>query len=144
MKSAWFRHLVLVAPWLTLVLLIAMFLFLQNTLAPAPAVAFELPEPGTADSAAPGLVALVMISDSSGAQNEGTLLFFDDDRYVLSNPVSMDEFATRLASRSLETRCRVLTLLCDSRVPAGDVMGIMAIARRQGLAHVQLAEKRQE
>lgn len=144
MKFAWFRHLVLVAPWLTMVLLVAMFLFLQNALAPAPSVAFELPEAGAADSAAPGLVALAMVSDAGGAQSEGTLLFFDDDRYVLSNPVSMDEFAARLSSRSAETKCRVLTLLCDSRVPAGDVMGIMAIARRQGLSRVQLAEKRKE
>jgi biopolymer transport protein ExbD len=143
MKTAWFKQLVQIAPWLTLVLLIAMFLFLQAALAPAPSVAFELPEPGAADSVAPGLVALVVVSDVGGAQNEGVLLFFDDDRYVLSDSASMEEFATRLANRASDTKCNVLTLLCDKRVPTGDVMRIMAIARRQGLAHVQLAEKRE-
>jgi len=143
MKSAWFRHLVQIAPWLTLVLLMIMYQFLHAALAPAPAVSFELPEAGAAESAAPGLVALVMMGDANGAQGEGTLLFFDDDRYVLSSPASMEEFAARLGTRASGTKCNVLTLLCDHRVPTGDVMRIMAIARRQGLLHVQLAEKRE-
>ena len=29
MNASWFRHLVQIAPWLTLALLVAMFLFLQ-------------------------------------------------------------------------------------------------------------------
>ena len=30
MNASWFRHLVQIAPWLTLVLLVAMFLFLHT------------------------------------------------------------------------------------------------------------------
>ena len=142
MNPAWLRALSQMAPWLTLVLLVVMFIFLQSVLAPAPAVAFELPDPGTADSAQPGLVALLLPGDVEGGQTEGTLVFFDDARYVLSDPAGADEFSGRLGERAAETKCSTLTLRADRRVPTGDVMQVMAIARARRLSNVQLAEKR--
>ena len=142
MNYVWFRYLAQTAPWLTLVLLIVMFVFLQDVMAPLPAVGFELPAPGSADSAQPGLVALLLPGDIEGAQTEGTLVFFDDARYVLSDSAGVEEFAGRLEDRAMEMNCDTLTLLADRRVPAGDLMQVMAIARSRRLAHVQLAEKR--
>jgi len=142
MNYVWFRYLAQTAPWLTLVLLIVMFVFLQDVMAPLPAVGFELPAPGVADSAQPGLVALLLPGDIEGAQTEGTLVFFDDARYVLSDSAGVEEFAGRLEDRAMEMNCDTLTLLADRRVPAGDLMQVMAIARSRRLAHVQLAEKR--
>ena len=142
MNPAWLRFLSQTAPWLTLVLLVVMFIFLQSVLAPAPAVAFELPDPGAADSAQPGLVALLLPGDVEGGQTEGTLVFFDDARYVLSDPAGVEEFSGRLGERAAETKCSTLTLLTDRRVPTGDVMQVMAIARSRRLSNVQLAEKR--
>ena len=142
MNPAWFRFLSQTAPWLTLVLLIVMFIFLQSVLAPAPAVTFELPDPGAADSAQPGLVALLLPGDVEGGQTEGTLVFFDDARYVLSDPAGAEEFSERLGERAVEMKCVTLTLLADRRVPTGDVMQVMAIARSRRLSNVQLAEKR--
>ena len=141
MNPAWLRYLSQTAPWLTLVLLVVMFIFLQGALAPVPSMAFELPAAGAADSAQPGLVALLLPGDAEGGPAGGTLVFFDDARYVLSDPVGADEFAVRLGDRVEETKCGTLTLLADRRVPAGDVMQIMAIARSKRLSHVQLAEK---
>ena len=142
MNFAWFRYLVQMAPWLTLVLLIVMAQFLFSALAPIPAVSCELPDSGLADSARPGLVALLLPGDGNDAQPSGSLVFFDDARYMLSDPASMDEFAMRLEERAEETLCGTLTLLSDRRVPVGDVMRVMAIAKGRRLAHVQLAEKR--
>ena len=141
MNAAWFRYLAQIAPWLTLVLLIAMFAFLHDALAPVPAVSFELPDSGIADSAQAGLVALILPGDANGAQMEGSLVFFDDARYELADPSSMDEFASRLGVRADEMHSGTLTLLSDRRVPAGDVMKVMAIAKSKRLSRVQLAEK---
>ena len=141
MNPAWLRYLSQIAPWLTLVLVVVMFIFLQGALAPTPAVAFELPDSGTADSAQPGLVALLLPGDVDGGQTEGTLVFFDDARYVLSDPAGAEEFSGRLGERAAETKCGTLTLLADRRVPTGDVMQVMAIARARRLSSVQLAEK---
>ena len=142
MNFAWFRYLVQMTPWLTLVLLIVMAQFLFSALAPIPAVSFELPDSGLADSARPGLVALLLPGDGNDAQPSGSLVFFDDARYMLSDPASMDEFAMRLEERAEETLCGTLTLLSDRRVPVGDVMRVMAIAKGRRHAHVQLAENR--
>ena len=140
MNFAWFRYLSQIAPWLTFLLIAVLFVFLQGTLSPAPSLLFDLPEPGAADSAESGLAAL--LGDIEGAEEEGTLIYFDDARYVLSDPSSLDEFSSRLGNRAIETKCGVLTLLTDRRVPAGDVMKIMALAKANRLIHVQLAEKK--
>lgn len=142
MSFAWFRHLSQTAPWLTLLLTAVLFVFLLGTLSPAPSLLFDLPEAGAADSAKPGLVALLIPGDIEGAEDDGTLIYFDDARYVMSDPSSMDEFSNRLGDRAIETKCGILTLLTDRRVPAGDVMRIMSLAKAARLLHVQLAEKR--
>ena len=142
MNHFWFRCLAQVAPWLTFLLLVVMFYFFYGTLAPAPALSFSLPASGVADSAQPGLIALMLPGDSGGAQTEGTLVYFDDARYVLSDPVSMEEFAGQLGDRAAEMKYVTLTLLADRRVPVGDVMKVMAIAKSRRLEHVQLAERR--
>lgn len=138
-----FKYISQIAPWLTLVLLVVMFAFLYNSLAPAPAVAFDLPEGGAADSVDTGLVALLIPADGDGA-SEGALVFFDDARYVLSEMTGADEFAARLGERAASKKCATLTLLADRRASAGDVMKIMAIARTAGMTRVQLAEKRDQ
>ena len=142
MNFAWFRYLVQIAPWLTIMLIAVLFVLLQGALAPVPSLLFDLPEAGAADSAQPGLVALLIPGDVEGAETEGTLVYFDDARYVLSDQTSLDEFSNRLGDRAVESSFRVLTLLSDRRVPVGDVMKVMALAKARRLLHVQLAEKR--
>ena len=142
MNFAWFRYLSQMAPWLTILLIAVLFVFLQGSLAPVPSLLFDLPEAGAADSAQPGLVALLLPGDIEGAESDGTLVYFDDARYVMSDRASLDEFSNRLGERAIETKCGVLTLLSDRRVPAGDIMKIMSLANSARLLHVQLAEKR--
>lgn len=142
MNFAWFRCLSQFAPWLTFLLIAVLFVFLQGTLSPSPSLLFDLPESGSADSVRPGLVALLIPGDVEGVETDGTLVYFDDARYVLSDPSSFDEFSARLGDLAIETKYGVLTLLADRRVPAGDVMKIMSAAKAARLLHVQLAEKR--
>ena len=142
MNSAWFRYLVQTAPWLTVLLIVALFIFLQGALAPIPSLLFDLPDSAAADSTQPGLVALLIPGDIEGAGTDGTLIYFDDARYVLSDQTSLEEFSNRLGDRAVETKCGVLTLLADRRVPAGDLMKVMSLAKTRRLLHVQLAEKR--
>ena len=142
MNFAWFRYLSQMAPWLTILLIAVLFVFLQGSLAPVPSLLFDLPSAGTADSAQPGLVALLIPGDMEGSESDGTLVYFDDARYVMSDRASLDEFSNRLGERAIETKCGVLTLLSDRRVPAGDIMKIMSLAKAARLLHVQLAEKR--
>ena len=142
MNFAWFRYLVQAAPWLSFALIVALFILLQGVLAPVPSLLFDLPESGVADSAQPSLVALLIPGDVEGVEAEGTLIYFDDARYALSDQASLEEFSNRLGDRAVEAKCGVLTLMSDRRVPAGDLMKVMALAKSRRLLHVQLAEKR--
>ena len=142
MNFAWFRYLSQLAPWVTILLIAVLFVFLQGALAPAPSLLFDLPSAGAADSAQPGLVALLIPGDIEGVGSDGTLIYFDDARYVMTDQASLDEFSNRLGERSAETKSGVLTLLSDRRVPAGDIMKVMSLAKAARLSHVQLAEKR--
>ena len=142
MTSSWFRYLSQTAPWLTLLLLVAMMSLLLGVTAPVGTLGFDLPESGSADSVKAGLVAFLTLGDAGGVQAESTLVFFDDARYELSDPAGSEDFAARLAERSAETKCDTLTLLADRRIPTGDLMRVVAIARSRRIAHVQIAEKR--
>ena len=136
----WTKPLFAAAPWITLALLLVMFGLIDGRLTAAPGVEFDLPKSTGRQAVVPGATMLVLPSANVG-ENGGTLAFFDDARYLLSDPASVDEFAGRLSDRSVETRCGTLTLMADRRVPVGDVMQVMAVARSRRIAHVQLAEK---
>ena len=142
MNASWFRHLSYSAPWMTFAVVAGLFAFLYGTLSPVPSVLFDLPDSGAADSDRLGLVSLLIPSDIEGTGSDGTLVYFDDSRYVLSDPSSVDEFSARLGDKAVETGTRVLTLLADRRVPCGDLVKVMSIAKARGMAHVQIAEKR--
>ncbi len=141
MNQPWFRFLVQAAPWLTLFVTLAMFWFLYDRLPLEMSVSVDLPATNAADAAKPGLVALLLPGDSEGMSDVGSTVFFDDARYVLSDATNVDDLARRLGERASETKCGVLLLLADRRVPVGDVMRVMSIAKAQRFAHVQLAEK---
>lgn len=141
MNQPWFRFLAQAAPWLTLFVTLAMFWFLHDRLPLEMSVTVDLPETNAADAAVPGLVALLLPGDAEGTTETDSIVFFDDARYVLSDPASVDDLARRLGERAVETKCGTLLLLADRRVSAGDVMRVMSIAKAQRFARVQLAEK---
>jgi biopolymer transport protein ExbD len=82
---------------------------------------------------------IVVPRDTSG--NEETLIFFDDDRYVSQDEDQMAMLAERLRNRMALGRSRELLLLADKRVPHGDVMRFVNVAREAGMRQVNVAEK---
>ena len=139
MRGGWTRHLVVAAPWLTVVLLVVMFAMLDKALTVSPGVAFELPGPTDATTGGrPDLVALAM--PAAG----GTFLFFDDARYSLDDPASVAVFRSQLSERLPRTERRSLLVLADRNVTAANLMKIADAARKAGAGEVLFAEKRQE
>ena len=72
-----------------------------------------------------------------------TLVFFDDARFAPADSASAANLQSRLSARASDARSGTLLLLADRRVPAGDLMKLMALARKAGLKHVQVAERRE-
>lgn len=139
----WAKPLTAAAPWVTLALLLVMFALIEGRLTAAPGLVFDLPEPIAKMDAAPELAAVVVPVVREGASERETLVFFDDARYSLADEASVEAFRDRLAERVSANTAGTLLLLADSRVPSGHMMRLAGLAREAGIAHVQVAEKRE-
>ncbi|MGN0847526.1 MAG: ExbD/TolR family protein [Kiritimatiellia bacterium] len=139
----WARPLTVAAPWIALALLLVEFSLIEGRLTAAPGVVFNLPAPIGGESALPGLAAIVVPVAREGATGRETLVFFDDARYSLSDDASIDSFRGRLSVRARGEASGTLLLLADARVPSGDVMRLVGLAREAGVARVQIGERRE-
>jgi biopolymer transport protein ExbD len=137
---AWTKPLFAAVPWVTLAILLALFAFIGDRLPQVPGLVCDLPARVAGQAEATGLAALVL--PASGAGDE-TLVFFDDARYSLSDKMSVDVLRDRLSVRAGAEPSRTFLLLADRRVPAGDIMRLVDLARGSGLTRVQIAERRE-
>lgn len=136
--AAWFKPLVAAAPYLTLLILLLSFLYIERSFTVAQGTLFELPVGGAQDALNASLIAVVM-----PMPNGNLLVFFDDARYVVSEYDGLDAFRERLTQRIARGGERTLMLLADKRVSAGDLMQLMATARESGVKQIQIAEQRE-
>ena len=137
---AWTKPLFAAVPWVTLAILLALFAFIGDRLPQVPGLVCDLPARVAGQAEATGLAALVL--PAAGAGDE-TLVFFDDARYSLSDRTSVDVLRDRLSVRAGAEPSRTFLLLADRRVPAGDIMRLVDLARGSGLTRVQIAERRE-
>jgi len=137
---AWTKPLFAAVPWVTLAILLALFSFIGDRLPQVPGLVCDLPERVAGQAEATGLAALIL--PAAGAGDE-TLVFFDDARYSLSDKMSLETLRDRLSARASAEPSRTFLLLADRRVPAGDVMRLVGLARESGLVRVQIAERRE-
>ncbi len=137
---AWTKPLFAAVPWITLTILLALFAFIGDRLPQVPGLMCELPQPVAGQAQATGLAALVLPAASTGDE---TLVFFDDARYSLSDEASVSTLKERLGARSQAEPSSTFLLLADRRVPAGDIIRLVGIARESGLLRVQIAERRE-
>jgi len=125
-------------PWITLLLLVLLLRSVAGTLTAAEGVLFDLPESGLSEGEPTKLVAMAL------AMPTGTLVFFDDARYVLGDGVSAVSLGDHLGERIRESGQTTLLVLADRNVPSGDLMNLTALARMSGVKRVLVANKRAE
>jgi len=141
--AKWARPFAAAAPWLSLALLLVIFGMVSGETLIARGTVFDLPESAAADVDDPGLTAFVLPVPRDAGGGDETLVFFDDARFVPADPASAINLQRRLSTRASDARSGNLLILADRRVPAGDLMKLMALARKAGLKHVQVAERRE-
>lgn len=133
--SVWMRPLVAAAPWLTLLILILMFHVVGGTFTLGEGVVFELQPTEFKDGEITRHTA--MIIPVSGE----TLVFFDDARYVLSDPASVASLGEHVSERVSRTRHKSLLVIADRRIPGGEIMKFSDVVRRSGVEKVLFAGK---
>ena len=136
--AAWLRPIVAAAPYLTVGLLLLLLRVVSGTLTAAEGTLFDLPAAVSTDAVGEAPVALMM------PMPRGTLVFFDDTRYLMGEEASMRALGEQLAERFARRAERTLLVLADRRVAGGELMRLAALAKANGVARVLFAEKRAE
>jgi len=134
--AGWVHPLLSAMPYLTIGLLLLMLHVVGGTLTASKGVLFELPNDSCSDTADAALVALMM-----PMQHE-TIVFFDDTRYILGDPVSMRRLGEDLASSVERNAKKSMLVLADRRVNANEIMEFASVARSSGVKKVLFAGKR--
>ena len=130
------RPYVASAPWVTLVLLLLLFWMIGGTLVSSKGLLLDLPDTALAEGEPTGPVALIV-----PIPNE-TLIFFDDARYLMSDPNSMAALAEHLAETASRPGARTILALADRRVTGGELIAFAALAKRNGIRKILFAEKK--
>lgn len=136
----WAKPLVAGAPWITVCLLVLMFYGISGHFVSRPGTIFDLPSGTASADLHPEHVAL-MLSVPRETGGTETLVYFDDARYILSDESSVRQLQSRMAELAAAAARKELLLMCDRRVSHGEVMKFTDIARRAGVAMVQVAER---
>jgi biopolymer transport protein ExbD len=139
--GVWARTLLAAVPWLNAAVLAVLLLAVHGQLAVAPGVVFDLPRAPLREGVRQGLTALMIEVARDAPGGEETLIFFDDDRYSAQDGEQMVMLSERLKNRMALGRSRELLLLADKRVPHGDVIRFVNVAREAGVLRVNVAEK---
>ncbi|MFZ4394126.1 MAG: ExbD/TolR family protein [Kiritimatiellia bacterium] len=133
------RALFVAAPWITLVLLMGLLLVVGERILLRPGVVFDLPRAPFREGMRYGLTAVMIpVARTNGHE---TLVFFDDEPFDLGHAGRREQLAVRLHERvALEPRREIL-LLADRRIPHGDVLTVVNLAREAGVSRVNVATK---
>ena len=128
-----------VVPWVNFAVVLALFLSLSGRLTLQPGVVFELPRAPFREGLQRGLSLVMLRADRP--QGEETLVFFDDVRYQFGVPEQDAQLRDDLSRAAGRPDGRQLLLLADRRVPHGDVMALVNLARSAGIQRVNAALK---
>lgn len=139
----WLRALSASVLWITVLVLFLMIVKIDGLFYLDKGTGIDLAE-GSGDVMKSNAVIFMFYTE------EGTLVFFDDTRYVLSNSSQMDMFARQLfdqASRipisdtNNSQLTPVLLLLMDKRIAVEEQMKVVRIAKNSGFKRILLAQK---
>jgi len=143
-KSRVGQGLVSMAPWIDIVLLFFVFLFIDGKFVLQPGAVIELEEAEFVDGLRPGemLVVTSVKASKKGARDE--MVFFDDVRFLVAQEEQMSglqEAFRRTVRKRPETG---LTIHADKQVEHGTIMRLLSMAKRAGIKRVNLASRQRE
>ena len=137
--GSWARVLLAPVPWIGVLFVFLLLLFAHRRLSIAPGVPFDLPAGQTlAGGQSPRAELMIPVANDAPGGEE-TLVFFDDDRFSLLDPEQVDALSERL--RAAGKTGGGLLLMADKRIPHGDVMRFVALARASGISKIDVGTK---
>ncbi len=135
------RSLVLVAPWLDVAILLFFFLIVTSRFVLQPGIRIRLPEaPFNAGASPYGLVAVVVVQEGTGVQEE-EILYFDDARFVLNDPASGEKVKAALGRAAHDKPGQAMIIEADQLVRQGTMISLINQAAAAGIADVYVASR---
>ncbi len=135
--SSWLKPLSSAVPWITVLLLFMLILIMSKKWTSARGLLFALPEASVADDVTTACSVLVLQTA------RGPLIFFDDARYVMNDPESLEHFRDQLRNR-LTTGDRSVLVLADRSVSSGDLMHFADLVRQSGVTKLLFAVQKEK
>ncbi|MCL1921018.1 MAG: hypothetical protein FWG50_08065, partial [Kiritimatiellaeota bacterium] len=139
--GVWTQSVLAAVPWLNVIIIVILLLALHGRIAVTPGVIFDLPAAPFLEGAPGGLTVLMLSVSREMLAEEETLVFFDDERYLIRDEEQALNLAARISESIGAERNRDILLLADKRVPHGDVMAFVNLACRAGATRINVAQK---
>lgn len=130
------RGFVSAVPWINAGAIFVLVILLSNGVLVVPGTVVELPQENVTEGMLRGQFMLLMPVERGGT--EQTLLFFDEERYVLSDEEQMRRFAGRVRTG---VKNKEVNLLADRKICQGEVMQVVQILKKSGVKRVNIVEK---
>lgn len=130
------RGFVSAVPWINAGAMFLLVVLLANGILVVPGTVVELPEGTVTEGMLRGQFMLMMPSERGGT--EQTLLFFDEERYVLSDEEQMRRFAGRVRAG---VKNKEVNLLADRKTCQGEVMQVVQLLQKSGVKRINIVEK---
>ena len=128
-----------IVPWVDFGVILLLLAVLAQRLTLSPGIVFDLPQAAFREGLYRGpTIVMASVQRSGGAE---TLVFFDDVRYQLDNAENAEGLRTVLGRAAAQPAGNQLLLLADRRVPQGEVVRLVSLARSAGIQRVNVAVK---
>ena len=125
-----------VSPWLDVILVVLLFVFVSGELLVSPGMPVKLPEGPFVEGVRHGVpMVLVAVEKDDGVS---CLIFFDEDRYRLGDNDRELAFAQAVESYVSRSGVAKAVLHADERVPHGMVVRAVNLARSAGIRLVNI------
>jgi len=139
-KSRIGQGLITIAPWLSLVLLVFTFLAVGSQVLVQPGVVVELPSAPFTDGFQSRWLAVILSVPGQGDRRE-SIVFFDDERFRLSEPAQVEALRLALQRKLRELPDPFLVIQADRSVEYGSIVQVVNLARQAGVKRVNQAVK---
>lgn len=135
------RGLITAAPWLDALVLVFMFLALQSRFILQPGLSVSLPAAPFAGGSPYGHVVVVLHQESPGRDGAESIVFFDDERFVLGRPGQAERLRAAFAAARGRRPDAAMVIEADRRVSHGTLVDLVNAAAEAGIGEVNLATR---
>lgn len=140
-KSRIGQGVVSMAPWMDIVLLFLVFLFINDKFVLQPGAVIELEEADFVDGLRPGAMLVVTSVKGSRLGQRDEMVFFDDVRFLVAQEDQMAGLQEAFRSAQKKRPEASLTIHADRHVEHGTIVRLLGMAKRAGMKRVNLASR---